>query len=359
MTYATIDTMRLVKITDVARHAGVSPSTVSYVLSGKRSISPETRRRVEESIRVLGYRPHAGARSLASSKSSVLALVVPLRSGIHVPVVMQFVASVVTSARGHDHDVLLLTVDEGEEGLRRVADSALVDGFVVMDVQLHDPRIPLLRTLNLPSVLIGFPAESAGLTCIDLDFVAAGQACVDHLAELGHRHMALVGSPPEVYERETGFAQRTADGFTRAVRRYGITATVHPCEAEPAAADAMAGQLLAELTGLTAVVVHNEPIIEPLVSAFERRGRRVPDDLSVVAICPDELAERAPIPLTSVSIPAEEVGERAVELLMSKLEGRRVPDATLIPPRLTPRSSTAPTRGLKVDPTRRSGSKEP
>src|SRR5882757_9271785 len=94
----------LVKIADVARHAGVSPSTVSYVLSGKRSISEETRRRVESSIRELGYRPHAGARALASSRSNVLALVMPLRTGVGVPVVMQIAISVVTTARGHDHD---------------------------------------------------------------------------------------------------------------------------------------------------------------------------------------------------------------------------------------------------------------
>src|SRR5207302_647483 len=84
----------MVKITDVARHAGVSPSTVSYALSGKRPISEETRQRIEASIRELGYRPHAGARALASSRSNVLALVIPLRTGIHVPVVMQFAVSV-------------------------------------------------------------------------------------------------------------------------------------------------------------------------------------------------------------------------------------------------------------------------
>ena len=117
----------MVKISDVARHAGVSPSTVSYVLSGKRTISPETKERVWEAVEALGYRPHAGARALASSRSNVVALVLPLRSGIHLPVVMQFAASVVTSAREYDHDVLLLTAQEGEEGLRRVAASSMVD----------------------------------------------------------------------------------------------------------------------------------------------------------------------------------------------------------------------------------------
>ena len=330
----------MVKITDVARRAGVSPSTVSYVLSGKRPISAATQRRVEASIRELGYRPHAGARALASSRSNVLALVMPLRSGIHVPVQMQFAGAVATAARGHDHDVLLLTQEEGEDGLRRVADSALVDGLIVMDVQLSDSRTPLLRTLPLPSVLIGFPAEADGLTCIDLDFTATGESCVGHLAHLGHRCVALLGSPPEVYVRGTGFARRTAAGFTGAARRYGMTSTVLPCEASGAAARRTVDRLLRDHPGLTGVVVHNEPALPLLMEAFQQAGMRIPQDLSVVAVGPDEQAESAAVPVTSVAIPADEVGERAVELLMTKLNGVAVPDATLLPPRLTPRAST-------------------
>ncbi|MEU5894042.1 LacI family DNA-binding transcriptional regulator [Streptomyces sp. NPDC047461] len=332
----------MVKITDVARHAGVSPSTVSYALSGKRPISEETRQRVEASIRELGYRPHAGARALASSRSNVLALVVPLRTGIHVPVVMQFAVSVVTTARRHDHDVLLLTQEEGEDGLRRVADTALVDAMIVMDVQLDDPRLPLLRSLERPSVMIGFPAEADGLTCIDLDFKAAGEACVEHLARLGHRVVALVGSPPEVYVRQTAFAQRVVQGFTAAADRGRLASSVHPCEATPAAARQVAEQLLREQPALTGVVVHNEAIIEPLVDAFEQLGLRVPADLSVTAICPDELAGNLRVPVTSVDLPSAEVGTRAVELLMKKLDHKTVPEATLLPPRMTERASTAP-----------------
>lgn len=331
----------MAKIEDVARHAGVAPSTVSYVLSGKRSITQETRERVLASIKALGYQPHAGARALASNRSNVVALVVPLRTGIHVPVIMQFATSVVITAREHDHDVLLLTQNEGEAGLRRVAGTSLVDAMIIMDVELHDTRIPVLKELDRPAVLIGFPAETEGLTCIDLDFTAAGAACVDHLAGLGHRRIALVGSPPEVYERETGFATRTTAGFTEAAARHGVEVSVHPCEATAAGAQKVAAQLLAEHPDLTAIVVHNEPIIGPLLSAFREAGRTVPDDLSVVAICPDELAEHTMPALTSVAIPAEEVGRQAVGLLMAKLAGQQVPAATLLPPRLTPRASTS------------------
>jgi DNA-binding LacI/PurR family transcriptional regulator len=332
------------KIDDVARHAGVAPSTVSYVLSGKRRISDQTRERVLKSVQALGYHPHAGARALASNRSNVVALVVPLRTGIHVPVVMQFAISVVTSARGFDHDVLLLTQDEGVEGLQRVAGAAMVDAIIVMDVELHDPRVPVLRALQRPTVLIGFPADSAGLTCIDLDFTAAGAACLDHLAELGHRQVALVGSPPAVYERETGFASRTAAGFTQAAKRHRVNATVHPCEPTDEAARAVVAELLHDQPDLTAVVVHNEPVVRPLLAAFADAGRVVPGDLSVVAICPDELAERTAPGLTSVAIPAEEVGRQAVGLVMAKLNGERVPETTLLQPRLVRRASTAEPR---------------
>ncbi|WP_431948554.1 LacI family DNA-binding transcriptional regulator [Actinacidiphila sp. bgisy167] len=333
----------MVKITDVARHANVSPSTVSYALSGKRPISPETRRRIEASIRELGYRPHAGARSLASSRSRVIGLVLPLRKGVHVPVVMQFVTSVLTAAREDDHDVLLLTQDEGEEGITRVAQSAMADAFIVMDVEMDDRRLPLLRALERPSVLIGFPSDPAGLTCVDLDFAGAGAACAEHLASLGHRTVALVGSPPEVYVRGTGFARRVAAGFTAAADRLGLRSSVHPCQQTPSAAQALAERLLHEQPGLSGIVVHNEPITQPLISAFQAMGLRVPEDLSVAAICPDETAEQAPVPITSVAIPSAEIGTRAVELLLAKLAGRiDVPETTQLSARLTRRATTAP-----------------
>ncbi|CAM5545364.1 HTH-type transcriptional repressor PurR [Streptomyces antimycoticus] len=91
----------MVTLAEVARHAGVSASTVSYVLSGKRSISAPTRERVEHSIKELGYHPNAGARALASSRSNILALMVPLRTDMYVPVMME-IAIAVASAEHPD-----------------------------------------------------------------------------------------------------------------------------------------------------------------------------------------------------------------------------------------------------------------
>lgn len=332
--------MRTVTIADVAKHAGVAVSTVSYVLSGKRAISATTRQRVLDSVRVLGYHPNAGARALASKRAKVIGLVLPLRAGMNLPVLMQFATSVVTTARQYDHDVLLMTADEGPDGLHRVAASALVDGLLLMDVEIHDPRVPLLRRLAEPSVLIGFPADTEGLTCVDLDFARAGALCADHLADLGHREIALLGAPRVVYERGTGFAERTMAGFVEAARRHGLQADARPCEESFDEVHAAVKLLLEERPRLSGLVVHNEAAAGHVLGALRILGRRVPEDVSVVAICPDDIAERASPALTSVLIPAEDVGRQAVRLLMAKLEGQTVPDSTLLEPRLTIRESS-------------------
>ncbi|MYS88365.1 MULTISPECIES: LacI family DNA-binding transcriptional regulator [Streptomyces] len=320
----------MVRITDVARRAGVSPSTVSYALSGKRPISDETRRRVEAAVRELGYRPQPGAPAHGTPK--VLGVAAPLRAGVHVPAMMRLTQSVVTAARGYDHDVLLLT---HEEGLTRVRESALVDALLVMDIGLHDPRLPLLRSLNRPSVLLGLPADPHGLTCVDLDYRAAGEACVHHLARLGHRTVALVSSPPEVHLRGTASAHRLVEGFTAAADRHGLASSVHPAGSAPATAHHLADRLLRDHPALTALVVHNAPLLEPLITAFQQLGLRIPEDLSITAVCPDD-----PATTTSVTLPATELGTRAVELLMEKLHGTPVPETTLLAPRLTERAST-------------------
>ncbi|MFD6638439.1 LacI family DNA-binding transcriptional regulator [Micromonospora chalcea] len=328
-----------VTIADVARHAGVAASTVSYVLSGKRTISATTRGRVLASIRALGYHPHAGARALASRRANVIALVLPLRTGMQVPVVMRFATAVVTTARRYDHDVLLVTADEGPAGLHRIAGSALVDGVLLMDVELEDSRVPLLRELALPGVLIGHPADSTGLACVDLDFRRAGELCVEHLAAAGHRRIALLGAPAAVYDRGTGFAHRTRAGVRAGAERLGVDAVTRSCEEGPAAVRRDLEALFADHPDVTGLVVQNESAVGPVLATLPLLGRRVPRDVSVVAICPDELAEQSA--LTCVPVPAEEVGRQAVALLMRRLSDEAVPEVTLLEPRLVVRDTSA------------------
>jgi DNA-binding LacI/PurR family transcriptional regulator len=331
----------VVNIADVARAADVSTSTVSYVLSGKRPISKETAERVHRAIRELQYRPHAGARALASARTSIVGLVIPLRAGQNVPVVMEFVAAVVARARAFDHDVLLLTQDEGVDGLHRVAASALTDALIVMDVQADDSRLGVLRRLELPTVLIGIPDRPGGLSAIDLDFAAAGALAIEHLAELGHRVVGLVGQPPEVYERGTSYVPRMLAGMRRAAERYEVTLSVAPCESSFDGLRRCVEQVLSDQPETTGLLVHNESVLPWLAAVLRDHRRRVPKDTSVVAICPDDMASTYAVAFTNIAIPAHELGTAAVDMVMRQLEGRVPAETRLLSPVLTVRSSTA------------------
>lgn len=332
----------MVTLAEVARHAGVSASTVSYVLSGKRSISAGTRERVERSIQELGYHPNAGARALASSKSNVIALMMPLRTDMYVPVMMEIAVAVATTARGHGYDVLLLTREEGPAAVRRVTGSGLADAMILMDVELADDRLPLLREAPQPAVLIGLPADTAGLTCVDLDFVATGALCVEHLAGLGHRDIAVIGEAPAVYERHTGFAERTLEGLRAKARELDVRLLHRPCEVGYGPTATTLARIFDERPGTTGFVVQNESAVEPLLGLLRLRGRAVPEDVSVVAVCSDQVALQASVRLTSVSLPAEEMGRRAVARIVAKLEGHGADAVELLTPKLTVRASSGP-----------------
>ncbi|MFB4192794.1 LacI family DNA-binding transcriptional regulator [Streptomyces carpaticus] len=345
----------MVTLAEVARHAGVSASTVSYVLSGKRTISAPTRERVERSIQELGYHPNAGARALASSRSDIIALMMPLRTDMYVPVMMEIAMAVATTARAHGRDVLLLTDQEGPEAVRRVIGSGLADAMILMDVELEDERLPLVHEAPRPAVLIGLPADTEGLTCVDLDFTATGRLCVDHLATLGHRELAVIGEAAAVYERHTGFAERTITGVRERAAELGLRVLHRPCEGSFESVAGALARIFDERPATTGIVVQNESAVGPLLSLLRQQGKAVPEDISVVAICPDQVATQTSVALTSVAIPAHEMGRRAVELVMAKLSagkgagtgtaGRvaappRETVVRLLAPRLTTRAST-------------------
>ncbi|MDM7855778.1 LacI family DNA-binding transcriptional regulator [Cellulomonas alba] len=330
-------------IDDVARAAGVSVSTVSYALSGKRPISAATRARIERAVRELGYRPHAGARALASSRTNVLALMAPLRVDVNVGVIMQFVTGVVTRAREFQHDVLLLTQDD-LAGVDRVAAGSMVDALIMMDVEAEDPRLPVLRAQRQPSVLIGLPRDPGGLSCVDLDFEAAARSAVDHLSQLGHRSIALVGSPQAVLDRHTTYAQRMVRGFESEARRVGAQAVFEPCESSHAGAVDAVDRVLDRLPEVTALVVHNEVALPAVLATLRERGLDIPRDISLVAVCPQDVATGQPQPLTAVDIPALTIGGVAVDMAMARLERDEPAETRLLAPVLTPRATSAPAR---------------
>ncbi|MDT0549565.1 MULTISPECIES: LacI family DNA-binding transcriptional regulator [Streptomyces] len=336
----------MVTIADVAKHAGVSSSTVSYVLNGSHQISETTRGRVLRSVAELGFHPNAGARTLAGRRSRIIALVMPLRTDMYVPVMMEIAISVTTEARRHGYDVLLVTDEEGPEGVRRVAASGLADGVILMDVQLGDPRIPALRARGTQTVLIGLPDDPHQLSCVDHDFTAAGALCADHLADLGHRDVGFIGYGSGVYERHAGYAERTLAGFRERAEQRRMRFLHRPCEGTYESTAWTLTRILADRPGTTGFVVQNEAAIGPLLGLLKAAGRSVPEDASVVALCPEQLAEQHTPALTTVSGPGQELGRVAVGQMIRRLTAARrgeppTDERVLLKPTLTIRRSSA------------------
>lgn len=335
----------MANIHDVARVAGVSISTVSYALSGKRSVSEKTRERIDSAVRELGYLPNAAGRMLAGARTQILAVTAPLRADTYAPAHMAFVLAVATAARRYDYDILLLTEDEATSGLQRVTSSRLVDGIIVLDVAIDDERIDVIRNLSTPSVLVGVPGEPAGLTCVDLDFEAAARLSADALADAGHRSVGLLGHPAAVYERGSNFAHRFRSAFLEHARARGLQAAFAMPGPGPAGAADAVDALIRSGAGVTGLVMHCEESLQTRALArIAEAGLSIPGDLSVLSACSSFDTSSFSPPLDVIPLVAADSCDSAVALVMSALEGRREPHVELVTPRFTSHGSVAPPR---------------
>jgi DNA-binding LacI/PurR family transcriptional regulator len=317
-------------ISDVAKHAGVSQSTVSYVLSGNRSISEQTRARVFQSIQKLDFTPHAGARSLRAGKTDVMALVVPFYDWATWPSVMSFVYGVVDAARLRGWNVILLTGAGGVSEIDSVVKSKLVDRVALMEVRIDDERLKLVERLGIPAVSVGLPSMPVKVPYVDFDFESAGRLCVEHLVNVGHRHVGLLASPPGAFEKNLAYAHALFRGVATAMEDAGLAFHGRPMEATIEGIERALDALFEEQPLLTALIVHNEGMIDLVMHALHQRGKRVPAQISVITVEVRELTRHAVKSLTHVTVPAVEMGRTAVRLLAEGGPGILLP-ATLVP----------------------------
>src|SRR3954449_6204451 len=157
-------------IGEIARRAEVSRSTVSYALSGRRSVSPETKKRIQAVIDQLDYRPNASARALKEGRTRTLGLVIPPASRRLTDMQLGFVASVVEAAAHADLDVLLSpSGGDHERSFERIVTGRRVDGVILREIRLEDDRVARLQQTGLPFVTIGRTAEPHDMCWIDVD----------------------------------------------------------------------------------------------------------------------------------------------------------------------------------------------
>jgi DNA-binding LacI/PurR family transcriptional regulator len=310
-------------MTDVARLAGVSVSTVSYVLTGARRISTPTRERVESAMLELSYTPNAFARSLKSKRSKIIALSFPNNDNSLGLTSLEYILGASDRAQERGYHLLLWTTDAGDlSDLAQFARQGLVNGVLVMEVQLQDGRINILRDAGLQFAMIGRPEDPTGIDFTDTDFDQCAALAIDYLVGLGHRHLGLVNHAASAVGAGRGDAVRLLEAIRRSGRQAGAEISALPCANSTDAGRQVVRELIRMDPDLTGVIVLNVQAAAGILASAMELGWNVPRDFSLVSLLMTGQAATLTIPaLTTVSPSGTAIGRFAVDTLIMRLEG--------------------------------------
>ncbi len=307
---------------DVAKMAGVSESTVSYALNGKRSISQETRDRVLAAVKKLDYKPHFAAALLAGGKSKSIALSFG-DVGIS-PGALEYVngAEAAATENGY-HLVLWPSGDEAINEIKNLVKSGLLAGALLMETKLDDKRVEVLVREKIPFAMIGRVADNRKLNYTDRDFVIAAEVGVSYLESLGHKEIAYINTARGRGVSELSVDVRFHETIVAVATSHGMNAYEILAENNPAAGRQAMTELLESFPFVTAVVGLSDISTIGLLSAATEFGIRIPDELSIISLStPTTQITLTWPPLTTVSVPADIMGRDAVMALIDELEGR-------------------------------------
>lgn len=334
-----------ITITDVAKAAGVSVPTVSRILNNKEYVAEETRERVNQAIKQLGYVPHTQARQLRGAASQTLALHHPLESPHELSTVIEtsYFTGTAEAASEKEYFINFLVSQLTPDSLLNMYRSNQIDGIVLLQVRMDDWRVNLLRESNYPFVMIGRCAELEDLTFIDLDFETAMLLAVDHLVELGHRNIGLLTYPQSWRTSGIGPAVRSLDGYKFALDKYGLRSSYREIGLNSVEEGYEGTQdLLQENPELTAIITVSHLTAAGSIKALAAQGRNVPQDCSVMSIgFGGNFADVVTPSLTTLEWSPYEISYQATVLMIDKLRQKDLPaQQILVAPHLVIREST-------------------
>jgi LacI family transcriptional regulator len=315
----------MARLIDVARRAGVSISTASYVVTGSRTVGDETRRRVLEAIAETGYTPDAVARALRSAKSETVALVVP---DIRNPFFTALIDGVEAEARANSQS--LLFVNTGEDPEREVATlrdlrAQRVDGFIIGLTRRTPPEfVKSLHESKKPFVFVD-RAVTGDVDQVTVANDTAAKVMVDHLVGIGHRRIGMVAGVRGISTAEDRLAGYRA-GLEAAGIPYDESLVIDGGSRREVARRAVI-EAFGKPDRPRALVVSNNDMTLGTLEAIAQLGLCIPTDIAVVSLDDVPWAGVLASPLTAVSQPSFAMGREAMRLLLRRV---RTPDA---PPR--------------------------
>lgn len=329
-----------VRIKDVARHAGVSVTTVSNVLNQTNRISQRTQDRVHAAIRELGYVRNAAAQQLRVGRSDTIGLIVPDGSN---PFYAAIARGAEDAAQERDSSVLLGNSNQDpqrEAHYIKLFEEHRVQGLLIAPISDVTERIETLRHRGIRAVVVGRVAHPEGCSSVSIDNIAGGYLATKHLLDSGRRTIAFVGptATPGVRERLEGAHRAIAEhptGTLEVIEEHDLTV-------------AAGRHVGTQLTGRPrhrlpdGVFCANDLLATGVLHAFLTTSTiRVPEQTAIIGYDDIDFAQSAIVPLSSIRQPAELIGHTAVELLNHELDNPTARHRhVLFPPELVARRST-------------------
>lgn len=321
---------RRLQMSDIARMAGVSVSTVSRALAGSSLVNDETRQRIQQLAQSLNYSVNLGAQNLRLQKNQTVAVVVPYdaksRQHISDPFFLSIVGSLADALTDHGFDMLLSRVDaERLDAAAQLYDSGKVMGVIIIGQWRHHDQLNELAARKVPLVVWGGELPQQLYCSVGGDNIDGGAQATNHLLRAGCKRIAFLGDAdlPEVWLRR--------EGYLRAHRSHGLQADSKLEVGVPFEAEAARQAIETLCDGdifFDGVFACSDLLAIQTMQALRVRGRRVPDDVKVVGYDDMPLAAFCDPPLTSIHQPVAQAGAELVDALLLMLKGERATPRT-------------------------------
>jgi len=333
----------MISIKDLARIAGVSPSTISRAVNGKKYVKPEIRERILELVKETGYVPNNAARSMVLKRTFTVGIVIPDTFNMFQ---RQLFSTIERSLEGFGYRTLFLFVKwepESELACLRRLKAEKLDGIIMLHEVTHPSFYAYLAEGSVPVVLCTFSREGSGFPAVHVDEEAAARAATGYLIGLGHRNIGLISGS------HFSFGAQRARGYRAALAEAGIAPDEGRIVFVPSYTpeDGRAGMrtLLRQNTGLSAVFAATDELAIGAVRALYEAGLAVPGDVSVVGFDDIDISAYLAPALTTIRQPILEMGRKTAELMSRSIADENdVDGAAVFGHELVVRESSAPLR---------------
>jgi len=328
---------KITGIEDVAKAAGVSITTVSRVINKFPTVKEENRRRVEEVVRRLNFRPNVAAQRLASGSTNAIGLEIPRYEGIFYSFyAMEIFRSVGIACDSLKVDLLLHLTD----GKTQV-NSAAVGGVVFADLISNRKHVEELISLNVPVVVMNYFAPELECSSVSIDNIKGARSATEYLIHMGHKRIAFLTG-----DLMSQAALNRLEGYKSALKNAGIALQEdYILNGDYSRKSArVASERIMELKERpTAVFVSSDDMAMEVVSSFLENNIKVPDDISIIGFDDDPVCLYGPVALTTMRQPLKEMAQAAVKELYLKMQDpARQVNRLILPAELVIRDSVKP-----------------